>query len=130
MNEKLELALSELIGKGLSTAEKAGEFVQAELPDVINQLLIWHGVKSFIYFTICLLLVIILLLAVGKFYLWLMKAEFKGEDDRIGLGAVGIIVFLLCGGPIVGCMLSELTWLQIWLAPKVWLLEYASKLVE
>jgi hypothetical protein len=33
-------------------------------------------------------------------------------------------------GAIISAMLINIEWLQIWIAPKVWLLEYAAQLVK
>ncbi len=127
MNEELQKALVELLNKTLSGIDSAGEFMAAQIPDVVQQLLMWHSVYSLIVSSMCLaLLFFAIKLDIRLFYIT------KGRDDEdflvIGYFLIGSIVrailyaFLLSG--------ISLDWLQIWLAPKVWLLEYASKLTN
>ena len=55
MNEQLQEALAELLGKANNGIDTAGNFLASELPEVIQQLLMWHGVKSL---TLCFLVLL------------------------------------------------------------------------
>ncbi|KKN08860.1 hypothetical protein LCGC14_1052290, partial [marine sediment metagenome] len=48
MKEELQTALAELISKTLSGVDAGKEFLTAEIPDVLSQLLMWYGVSNFI----------------------------------------------------------------------------------
>lgn len=42
MNEQLQVALAQLLGKTIGGIDSSVAFVQSELPDVIQQLLMWY----------------------------------------------------------------------------------------
>lgn len=114
MNEELQRALAEI----LNGAIEAKDFLLSEMPDVINQLLWWHGVKS------GLATLTFVLVWVGVVLLWRKLIKGDGDED----------VFLFCAvlttmWSIVGWMFPSLDWLQILIAPKLYLIEYAAKLV-
>ena len=50
MNEQLQKALVELIGKASNGIDASVSFLSAEIPDVIHQLLLWYAAKSAIEF--------------------------------------------------------------------------------
>ena len=52
MNEQLQNALAEILGKTLNGIDAASAFFFSELPDVIQQLLTWYAVKGLL---LCLL---------------------------------------------------------------------------
>ena len=128
MNEELQKALAEMLSGVTSAAGNASDFLLAELPDVVMQLLLWHGVYSAFTFVLCG----ILLLTALYWDVRLGKSTYKkhgvGDELIIGYGAMvsflRAVVYLL----LIGQM--NLAWLQIWIAPKVWLLEYAANLAK
>lgn len=126
MNEELQKALAEIITGALQTAEQAEAFVLAEMPDVVQQLLAWKMVQSLVYCVFGLLCFI----TIALYWRWaakiLERANEEYFDDHVAIGGLmGTVVLVLIGGFAV-----NLTWLQIWLAPKVYLIEYAASLVK
>ena len=135
MNETLESALALLINKTLEGVDTAGEFLVAETPLVIEQLLLWY----LVYKGLLAVIGVLLFCGLCKTALWLDKphngvASFLWCDDRHGgLELSGMIIPALSAWVItatVTCFLINLEWLQIWIAPKVWLLEYVSKIAQ
>jgi len=123
--ENLNEALALLINTALEGVDASVGFLQAELPDIVQQLLTWHFVESLIYFTVGTVLLSILLvidIMVGR---WVVKEE---DDEVLFMylipGCIGRLILY-----IVPLAFLNITWLQIWVAPKVWLLEYAAKLL-
>ncbi len=150
----LDEALSRLINRSVDAAESVAgditnatgtalDFLATEIPDVIQQLLVWHAVESFIWFFLG-----VLLLASPWFVYWKWGGRGEpsesyygearyvetlthnrlGEVDWDGMGA------LVLGGAVAttaGLLttMSSLEWLQILVAPKLYLLEYARVLV-
>ena len=122
MNEELQKALGELLNKANNGIDAASGFLAAELPDVIQQLLMWNiwhsiiwGVLYFLCFSVCLW-------GSVKCIRYTMKEPELTVANIFPIG--GAILFSLCS-------IDEFsTALQIWIAPKVWLLEYASKLAS
>jgi len=146
MNEELQKALASLLGKANDGIDTASDFLVAELPDVIQQLLMWHGIKSAIICTVGLVLLLTIYKQV-KFSFSFIKdiPQDKGNNnwcykycsifsryectDSYNFYKFFIIVIFsmeLFGG----LTMLNLTWLQIWVAPKVWLIEYAAKLTN
>jgi hypothetical protein len=125
----LEQALSEILNKGVAGIEKGVDFLNAELPDVIEQLLLWKGVYSVIELIVGCLIIF----GCWKIPYILYKKHKKtiGELDEIILplcGTFGVIIILVL--VIMGLCLINFKWLQILIAPKIYLIEYAAELIK
>jgi len=144
MNEELQKALGELLSKANNGIDAAGDFLAVELPDVIQQLLMWHGMYSFIMFIVGFLLLTTMPITLKSCLRVKDRAKSdydNGEPwtryDSSGTSTTShlydfifIIYALLPIQIIIGLQCINLEWLQIYLAPKVWLLEYAAKLTN
>ena len=151
MNEELQKALGELLNKANNCIDAASGFLAAELPEVIYQLLMWHGVYNFILFIVSLLLIVTIPFQIKKITATVPDKIQEGDPDNFywfnenlnypSLGflakrtdisvasrvALGFAVFI----EAIICLSSlNLEWLQIYIAPKVWLLEYAASLTK
>ena len=127
MNETLQKALTELVEKSMEGMDSTVNFLQAEIPEVLKQLLMWHGVSNFIYFMIGIFLAIWLIILDG---IIIRKGLKDGWDDELWMiatiGGATLNVIII----IISSIFINMQWLQIWIAPKVWLIEYASKLIK
>lgn len=135
MNEQLQTALAAAINKAGQGVEAGVSFLQSELPDVINQLLTWKLVSSLIYMgtTIAAILVATVLLKKG---FQLAARQRNEEDGRIGhdsgfwltfwVGVATFVVALI----LLAMVLNSFKWLQILIAPKLYLIEYAASLAK
>lgn len=125
--ENLNEALATLINNALAGMDTSIEFLEAEIPDVITQLLMWNMTKSGILFSIGIILWIGFGILIKS--IWNKCKNAQGLDSELE-GFVPI--FLACSFllSVVSLFTINLTWLQIWIAPKVWLLEYAAQLVK
>ena len=138
MNEQLQNALVALLTKITSGMDTATAFLAGELPDVVQQLLRWklaeHALKS----AFCL--------AVLLFVVWFVRAFLRGYAQ----GEQGTANFFhdassyypvtpqaLISGVLAGTaafistlklMDNTLDAVQIWLAPKIFLIEYVAQL--
>jgi len=123
INEELQKALSEILNKANNGIDSSGEFLAGELPEVISQLLLWHGVKSA---AMCFFGVVFCVV-----WVWANKKQydFAKENDLLNNPLMMFNVFQL---PFVFIPLVafNLVWLQIWIAPKIFLIEYAAKLAN
>ena len=124
MNEQLQQALAELITKSVQTAEKAGEFIVSELPEVVGQLLAWEITWNLIWFCFGILVFILSVYGNYRFFVW-AKSE-DGDTEALMFMVITLIPVVIgmvfCG--------ANLDWLKILIAPKVWLIEYAANLVK
>lgn len=124
MNEELQSALAELINKVNNGVDSSSDFLMSELPDVIQQLLLWHGLYSGLVSLICALVLFFVVrwdIQVGKSLYEEKEEAFYLEYCLLGSIARGFVYI-----PLI--IHINLVWLQIMVVPKVWLLEYASKL--
>jgi len=129
VDENLNTIVIELIKESISTIEKSKEFVSDQLPDIVQQLLYWYFMSSLTKFIFSIsILFISIYLAVRintKIY---KKADTIFDDDMFGsliittLGLLCILVFSV--------KMFTLTWLQIYIAPKVFLIEYINTLIK
>jgi len=126
--ESLNEALATLINQATTGIDASMGFLQAEIPDVIVQLLMWHGVKSGI---LCLFGLILLVTSIKLIPKHVKKTWDWGESEGAGMEAFTMFWILPVIVVLIVCVkMINLTWLQIWIAPKVWLLEYAASLVK
>ena len=128
MNETLQKAVAVMIEKAVSGVDTAMNFLVAEIPDVIHQLLVWNLVKSVVTVVACLAVLFGIYLVVRFIN---KKAEESEHSDHFPTVIEGVLLGGLGGVPcVLGISHYTLNALQIWLAPKVWLIEYAAKLVK
>ena len=126
MNEELQKALTEIL-HGVLTAKG---FMLAELPEVIQQLLLWkfwyHSARM-AGFIVIIGLIIVLIVKVEKYVL---NAEDIDRMDKRFFGWFLVPMLSIIPIVLISGIFFNLTWLQIWLAPKVYLIEYAASLTK
>lgn len=122
MDEELQKALASMVNKTVGAVQTGADFLMRELPEVIQQLLMWHAVRSAVAFSA--FLIGALLSIYGARRLWQWATEEDNEMQPFVLLPVVISAFLM-----LGCF-NSLAWLQIMIAPKVYLIEYAASLAK
>jgi len=150
MNEQANKVLADLLQKASNGIDAAVSFSQAQIPDVVHQLLIWNFTKS-------LLMTVIAFASVYP-VVWILRRSWQRIPDgvfRSGDGyscengrtkyvptlmwdKYGEISFtIMIPAPILVFWATwffmtvlDLTWLKIWIAPKLYLLEYAASLIK
>ncbi len=125
---QIEQAVNELIRGAISNAEQAKEFMLGQAPEFVQQLLIWNAMKS----AGLSVLALITLFCIAKIGIHAYKKLKDNNVDMEGWGLSGFIFLILAVAPVGLSLeiLTNLTWLQIWIAPKVYLVEYAASLVK
>jgi len=127
MTEKLDNLLAETLQKVLGGIDATTQFAAAQLPDVINQLLTWY----FVYYILLALSAVMLLgLQIYISYWWITKMEPKMPPATKWLGTVFGAGFIGLGLLLIEAGIFNLQWLKIWLAPKLWLIEYSATLMK
>lgn len=140
MNEKANELLAQLIERALKGVDAAVQFSQQQIPDVIHQLIVWNAVSSILF----QMLGIILFLAAFFIGTVARRARAEGKEWTAHDGKPNDKFFIsswlydVCMYPlplacfIIGsCLIAaNFDWLKIWLAPKLYLLEYATSLVK
>lgn len=153
MNEQLQQALLEILKGVTSGINTAKDFLLAETPEVIQQLLLWKLWESVFEIVVGGVIVGLTTFAICRCVKHISlsfkanrayqatndrqkELEAKAEEDfhdvrAIAYGAVMVIgglVSLIGGLPLLYC--STKTALQIWLAPKLYLIEFSASLVK
>lgn len=122
MNEQLQQALSTIISKTMQGVDASISFFSAEIPDVIHQLLVFKLAQA------CVLLIIasLYLVAWCVFSYKSFKNDWHEGIQMIAVfgGGTGAVV------SVASLFLNGSTALQIWLAPKIYLIEYAASLAK
>lgn len=153
MNEQLQKALADILSGVTSSLNTAKDFLLAETPEVIQQLLLWKFWEAIFEVFVGGIIVGVTVFAVCRFAKHLTlsfqanrdylrtndrneelaaKAREDYHDVRVigfgALGGVGSLLSLFGGIPSLYC--STKTALQIWLAPKLYLIEFSASLVK
>lgn len=120
-----ELILSYILGMAEQLKEGA-EFLAGELPLFINELLMWHGVSSF-------------LIMVGFIFYWFMlykgfkfinKHEFENNHNEEGAYVVFSIIAVVSFMITMFMTSNIFEWVKILVAPRVWLVEFAHNFLS
>jgi hypothetical protein len=121
MNEQTEKAMIELI----NSATSAKNFLLAELPEVVNQLLVWKFWVSLVLLISGILLLAAIFFAIYK--TWKYRQAIVNNDYGIFILFI-VSFFCVSGFPASLLMIFNGDWLQILLAPKLYLIEYVASL--
>lgn len=129
MAQQLEAKASELLVKMIDVTVQSVsdvvEFGKQQIPEVIHQLLMWNIMKASIWVVLSAVFAIGLVMLVNR-------SKPTLEESAPGLGICiqicGWLTALLLGGSIFINKLLDAVY--IWIAPKVWLIEYAAELIK
>jgi len=124
MNDELQKAVTQLITRSLDGIDTGVGFLSAEIPLYIQELLMWKGVFYFIQFITSILVLGISLWVATKYKKWCQNDILYSEEVWAAASIQAIVTII----PFVALM--NFTWLQIWLAPRVYLVEYAASLAK
>jgi hypothetical protein len=118
MTKELQGALTEILNGVLS----AKDFMLAELPDVVQQLLLWkfyyhlsHVILGFLFVALVFFI---------RYKCSTLESWNPRTDDLFSYVVATVVSFFTI------LITFNLTWLQVWLAPKVYLIEYAASLAK
>ena len=141
MNEKLQNQLVEILQSVSTSVGDAKEFMIAELPDVVQQVLSWYTVLSIVENIIGIILLIAMYYIIRNMVvkpksmstanivqrLSFMKENYVENGIEYGPG-----VLLLASTVLVmfaaAVSTLNIVFLKILIAPKLWLIEYAATL--
>ena len=149
MNDKANEVLLQLLNKAMAGIDAAVQFSQAQIPDVVHQLLVWNFTKSVIFTIFALATIPPVIWFLRKMlkrevvgvvgdegYYWRRgQPKYKptliwDEDGNLDPSALFLIIPITLWALLLVVAVGNMTWLKIWLAPKLYLLEYAASLVK
>jgi hypothetical protein len=124
MTDDLQGALTEALNRAIEGAASASQFLLSETPDAIKELLAWKLAESLLINVVAISAVLFVIYAVYR-----ACHVIVGEDgvyDHPEVMLLGFAAFPIA----LALMQLNLDWLQIWIAPKIYLIEYAAGLVK
>ena len=149
MQEEAKKILVDLLNNASDGIDSAIAFSQAQIPDVVHQLLVWNMVDSLIKTLIAISTIPLVIwfmkkqyqkVEIGKFdnegwswekgnpkYKPTMIWESNGEISFLILPLAAVFVLWVS---FIIAVVTNMTWLKIWLAPKLYLIEYAASLIK
>jgi hypothetical protein len=139
MNEEIKTKILEQVGDvaelGKEGLIKVVEVLQSECPLLAEEILRWEAMKIGGWCFFWSIVTVVCLVCVTKYGCRSIKAERASElekdENKDGLWVVPVyaLVWMFGLSPIIG-VLANLTWLKIWIAPRLFLLEYVSELIK
>lgn len=135
MNEQLQLAVSTLIQTSLNAIDKGTAFLSNQIPEVIQQLLLWKAIASFIEFSSGIFIIGgIFAWLIYQYKYWKTTVKTTWGEEKVRLfsetGAFSLLNIFLIFPLLYGSSCINLIWLQIWIAPKLYLIEYAKDFLK
>lgn len=143
MNEQLQQALAAIIGRTMDGVQAGIDFLSAEIPDVIHQLLMWKLVEAIITTTFCALLIVAIVVIWFKYaglgekidldggnyqnHRWTLTHDCDGDLSPHVMATAFLSLLPLIGSSMEGFSALKVA-LQIFIAPKLYLIEYAASL--
>ncbi len=130
MNKNLQEAIAKLINESIQIFDKTGEFLDKQIPDVVEQLLLWHCIESFIIFFSWELIFLFgfHLYFKHKCRLFHEKDITFNNEELYSIVCMVVGAFMVFVGFIV--VSTHLEWLQILVAPKMFLIDYATEILK
>lgn len=122
LKEKASDVLLSMIDVTVKSMSDVIEFGKQQIPEVIHQLLLWQLTSSLLWIAVGIVLAIL-----GGF--WCRKVnQWVRQDAENAPAHIGTaLVFALSAWAIIS---NSLDALQIWVAPKVYLIQYAANLAR
>ena len=135
MNEQLQLAVNTLIQTSLNAIDKGTAFLSNQIPEVIQQLLLWKAIASFIEFSSGIFIIgVIFKWLIYQYKYWTTTVTTTRGTKKIRLcteaAPFSLLNTFLLIPLIYGSSRINLIWLQIWIAPKLYLIEYAMDFLK
>ena len=128
MNEELQNTLNSFVIDMIGAFEQTGEWIAGEIPLLIKEIVLWNVWYNLTLFIAGILLipvlVYVLFASIQKKYQW--QKELWKLTEGAHIVATAFVVMLGSGAAY---NMINLTWLKAWIAPRLFLLEYAQGLV-
>ena len=129
MNAETDKQIAEILKKGLEVAEKSGNFVIEQAPDLVKQLITYKTIETSIY----VLIEITLMYLIFRYFKYLYKKNNEDSDFIIDdeFHIIGMIITSLIGIFLFFVFINDISNLiQLIFAPKIYLLEYIAQLLS
>ena len=129
MNAETDKQIAEILKKGLEAAEKSGNFVIEQAPDLVKQLITYKTIET----SICVLIEITLMYLIFRYFKYLYKKNNEDSDfiSDNEFHIAGIVLSLVVAIFMFIAFITDISNLiQLIFAPKIYLLEYIAQLLS
>ena len=130
----LEKALIDSIDGIKKTGTELVDALYAQAPEVIEQLLLWNGIESFITFLFSILVLTTPLIhyKVVNNIFHKLKVENMKDNESTGFYFISVLsgLMILIASIVISTSYFNITWLKIWISPKVYLIEYFANFIK
>ena len=129
MNTETDKQIAEILKKGLEVAEKSGNFVIEQAPDLVKQLITYKTIEASIY----VLIEITLIYLIVRYIKYLHKKNNEDSDFIVDneFHITGMIITLIMGIILFFVFINDISDLiKLIFAPKIYLLEYIAQLLS
>lgn len=126
MKENLQNTVNEALNGIIETAAQIKQFSLEQIPDILNQLLMYKLAEAIAVIVVSIILIILS-------YVWF--AKLAGQGKEYGMYKDSKIIAAIIGGGISVFSLGYIIFaifdiLKITIAPKLYLIEYAARLIK
>lgn len=125
MNDVTQNLLNEVLKKAIDTATTSGQWLAGQIPDVVNQLLLWKFWQN----AILAIVFAVLIVSYATISYRIRNIKDYWDDTPEWVWIFWVVGGVISSAMWVGVVECAFEALQIAIAPKVWLLEYAAHLV-
>ena len=129
MNAETDKQIAEILKKGLEVAEKSGNFVIEQAPDLVKQLITYKTIETSIY----VLIEITLMYLIARYFKYLYKKNNENSSfiSENSFHVIGIIISFMASIFFFFAFIIDISNLiELIFAPKIYLLEYIAKLLS
>lgn len=126
MNEELQKQIADILKQAMAVAQHGGQWLSGQVPDVLNQLIAWTITVAAVS-AVCLIVMVIITFKVEK----KVRAFMLDDTDWAPAYAIFIVVMIILYITAGWYMLDTvLDGIKAFVAPKLFLLEYAAHLIK
>ncbi len=103
----------------------AVDMLQEQAPLLVKELMRWHFCQSLILFLVGMAISIVAIIVTKIVYK--AVARYDKKDEYFRFGCLSLLFFLI---PSSIMMCQNVIWLKIWIAPRLFLMEYITNIFK
>lgn len=123
----LKEVLVDLIQKSETAVQQGVTWLSGQIPDVIHQLLMWKLAEQGLTIFFCLFPICLFIWSTFSYYKATPKVQYKYEGTFLAVIILSGCISILALGQLI---FSIMNIVQILIAPKIYLLEYATRIIK
>ncbi len=128
MDEEIKAQIIPIIEGTKEGLAKAVDFLCEQSPILVKEILWWHGIRSAMWFAVLLAAFLVGIYYSRKFLLWVAAVDCKKECPTtkgcLFCPSLCFLFHVVIYGGGATILFTNLTWLKILVAPRLFLLEF------